>query len=61
MICGSRHRRTYGDAAARRASWQLRLVERAPALRVEGYMIDFFGPGCDAAEDTQLALDLIRN
>jgi 2-polyprenyl-6-methoxyphenol hydroxylase-like FAD-dependent oxidoreductase len=30
--------------------WDVRLVERAPALRGEGYLIDFFGSGFDAAE-----------
>lgn len=48
--------RLLGGQAGSCGSWNA-----APALRVEGYIIDFFGPGCDAAEDTQLALDLIRN
>jgi 2-polyprenyl-6-methoxyphenol hydroxylase-like FAD-dependent oxidoreductase len=30
--------------------WSVHLAERAGALRHEGYMIDFFGPGFDAAE-----------
>ena len=34
--------------------WDVRLIERAPALRGEGYMIDFFGPGFDAAENLGL-------
>ncbi len=33
-----------------RLGWEPLLVERAPGLRGEGYMIDFFGPGVDAAE-----------
>jgi len=34
------------------------VVERAPRLREEGYMIDFFGSGCDAAERLGLLPDL---
>jgi hypothetical protein len=30
--------------------WQVVLVERAAGLRDEGYLIDFFGPGFEAAE-----------
>jgi 2-polyprenyl-6-methoxyphenol hydroxylase-like FAD-dependent oxidoreductase len=30
--------------------WQVDLVDYAPGLRREGYMIDFFGPGFEAAE-----------
>ncbi|MDT0330647.1 FAD-dependent oxidoreductase [Nocardiopsis lambiniae] len=30
--------------------WDVTLVERAPGPRPQGYMIDFFGPGYDAAE-----------
>ena len=30
--------------------WSVTLAERAGTLRREGYMIDFFGPGFDAAE-----------
>jgi 2-polyprenyl-6-methoxyphenol hydroxylase-like FAD-dependent oxidoreductase len=33
-----------------RMGWDVQLVERANGLRREGYMIDFFGPGFDAAE-----------
>ena len=33
-----------------RMGWDVQLVERANSLRREGYMIDFFGPGFDAAE-----------
>jgi 2-polyprenyl-6-methoxyphenol hydroxylase-like FAD-dependent oxidoreductase len=33
-----------------RMRWDVQLVERANSLRREGYMIDFFGPGFDAAE-----------
>jgi 2-polyprenyl-6-methoxyphenol hydroxylase-like FAD-dependent oxidoreductase len=30
--------------------WSVDVIERAPARRREGYLIDFFGPGFDAAE-----------
>ncbi|HVV63976.1 MAG TPA: FAD-dependent monooxygenase [Rhizomicrobium sp.] len=30
--------------------WQVTIVERAPGLRDEGYVIDFFGSGFDVAE-----------
>ena len=30
--------------------WTVEVVERAPAPRASGYLIDFFGPGYDAAE-----------
>ena len=30
--------------------WEPLLIERDPALRTEGYMIDFFGTGWDVAE-----------
>ncbi|MCX4426440.1 FAD-dependent monooxygenase [Streptomyces mirabilis] len=30
--------------------WEVVVVEKAPGPRTEGYMIDFFGPGYDAAE-----------
>lgn len=32
------------------AGWEVELVEQAPRPRGGGYMIDFFGPGYDAAE-----------
>ena len=37
-----------------RMGWDVHLVERANSLRREGYMIDFFGPGFDAAETMDL-------
>jgi 2-polyprenyl-6-methoxyphenol hydroxylase-like FAD-dependent oxidoreductase len=33
-----------------RLGWETEVVERASGLREEGYMIDFFGPGFEAAE-----------
>jgi len=34
------------------------IVEKSPAIRTEGYMIDFFGSGYDAAEELGLLPDL---
>jgi 2-polyprenyl-6-methoxyphenol hydroxylase-like FAD-dependent oxidoreductase len=36
------------------AGWQVVLVEAAPGLRDQGYMLDFFGPGYDTAERMDL-------
>jgi 2-polyprenyl-6-methoxyphenol hydroxylase-like FAD-dependent oxidoreductase len=50
LICGAG---IAGLALARLLSqqgWSVCLAERADAMRREGYMIDFFGPGFDAAE-----------
>lgn len=33
-----------------RDGWTVEVIERAPAPRASGYLIDFFGPGYDAAE-----------
>jgi 2-polyprenyl-6-methoxyphenol hydroxylase-like FAD-dependent oxidoreductase len=33
-----------------RLGWETEVVERASGVREEGYMIDFFGPGFEAAE-----------
>lgn len=33
-----------------RDGWDVLIIEQAPGLRGEGYMIDFFGPGYDVAE-----------
>ncbi|MFE0156600.1 FAD-dependent oxidoreductase [Nonomuraea sp. NPDC059007] len=38
-----------------RAGWQVEVVEKAPAFRSGGYMIDFYGPGYDVAEQMGLA------
>jgi 2-polyprenyl-6-methoxyphenol hydroxylase-like FAD-dependent oxidoreductase len=43
-----------------RAGWQVVLLERAAALRNGGYMIDFFGPGFEAAGRLGLIGDLRR-
>lgn len=42
-----------------RKGWSVTVVEKAPALRTEGYMIDFFGPGYDAAEASGLLPKLV--
>ena len=34
--------------------WEVVLIERAESLRAQGYMIDFFGPGCEAVERMRL-------
>ncbi|MCP8884783.1 FAD-dependent monooxygenase [Devosia sp. XJ19-1] len=34
-----------------RAGWAVTVLERAPGLRAGGYMLDFYGPGFDAAAD----------
>jgi 2-polyprenyl-6-methoxyphenol hydroxylase-like FAD-dependent oxidoreductase len=41
-----------------RGSFDVTLIERAPCLRSEGYMIDFFGPGFDIAKRIGLLPDL---
>jgi 2-polyprenyl-6-methoxyphenol hydroxylase-like FAD-dependent oxidoreductase len=43
-----------------KAGWQVVLLERAAALRRGGYMIDFFGPGFEAAGRLGLIEDLRR-
>ncbi|WP_188190115.1 FAD-dependent monooxygenase [Nonomuraea sp. SYSU D8015] len=40
------------------AGWEVELVERAPAFRDGGYMIDFYGPGFDVAEQMGLSARL---
>jgi 2-polyprenyl-6-methoxyphenol hydroxylase-like FAD-dependent oxidoreductase len=50
VICGAG---IAGLALAHRLSahgWQVHVIERAPGPREQGYMIDFFGAGYDAAE-----------
>lgn len=58
LICG-------GGIAGLGLAWCLQrrghqavIVEKSPRLRGEGYMIDFFGPGYDAAERLGLLPDL---
>ncbi|WP_323959198.1 FAD-dependent oxidoreductase [Arthrobacter sp. JZ12] len=40
---------TAGDLA--RAGWDITVLERSDGPRTSGYMMDFFGPGYDAAEN----------
>src|SRR4028118_812807 len=52
LICGAG---IAGLALAERLTghgWDVTVVERAPGPREQGYMIDFFGLGYDAAEAT---------
>jgi 2-polyprenyl-6-methoxyphenol hydroxylase-like FAD-dependent oxidoreductase len=42
------------------AGFEVTLIERAPALRTSGYVIDFWGLGYDIAERMGLANDLDR-
>lgn len=42
-----------------RDGWQVTMIERAPGPREEGYMMDFFGSGFDAADRMGL-LDALR-
>ncbi|MGA8116228.1 MAG: FAD-dependent oxidoreductase [Actinocatenispora sp.] len=54
VICGAG---IAGLALAHRlgtTGWQVVVLERAPGPRTQGYMIDFFGPGYDAAEQMGL-------
>ncbi|MEV0822914.1 FAD-dependent oxidoreductase [Nonomuraea rubra] len=44
-----------------RAGWEVELVERAPAFRDGGYMIDFYGPGYQVAERMGLRPRLLRD
>ncbi|MEE1930192.1 FAD-dependent oxidoreductase [Streptomyces sp. TRM 70351] len=51
VICGAG---IAGLACAQRLDtlgWDVVVLEKAPGPRAQGYMIDFFGPGYDAAED----------
>ncbi|MCM2579030.1 FAD-dependent monooxygenase [Streptomyces meridianus] len=43
-----------------RDGWDVQIVEKAPGLRADGYMIDFFGSGYDVAELMGLLPELRR-
>ncbi|MEU5541501.1 FAD-dependent monooxygenase [Streptomyces sioyaensis] len=54
VICGAG---IAGLALAQRLDalgWEVVVLEKAPGPRPQGYMIDFFGPGYDAAEAMEL-------
>ena len=40
--------------ALAREGWSVTVLEKAPGLRAGGYMLDFYGPGFEAAEDLGL-------
>lgn len=50
IICGAGIAGLAAALSLHRHGWSVVLVERAQELRNGGYMIDFFGPGFDAAE-----------
>jgi 2-polyprenyl-6-methoxyphenol hydroxylase-like FAD-dependent oxidoreductase len=54
LICGAGIAGLTLTCLLDRMGWDVHLVERADRLRREGYMIDFFGPGFDAAENMGL-------
>ncbi|GGO16888.1 FAD-dependent oxidoreductase [Microbispora rosea subsp. aerata] len=49
VVCGAGIAGTALAWHLERAGWDVELVERAPAFREGGYMIDFYGPGLEAA------------
>ncbi|MBE3011848.1 FAD-dependent monooxygenase [Microbispora sp. NEAU-D428] len=49
IVCGAGIAGTALAWHLERAGWDVELVERAPAFRTGGYMIDFYGPGLEAA------------
>lgn len=44
-----------------RIGWEVTVLDRAKSLRAGGYMIDFFGPGYDAAEENGLLPALAKH
>ncbi|WES65712.1 FAD-dependent monooxygenase [Microbacter sp. GSS18] len=50
VICGAGIAGLASAISLHRSGWQVTVLEHAPRLRDGGYMIDFFGPGFDAAE-----------
>jgi 2-polyprenyl-6-methoxyphenol hydroxylase-like FAD-dependent oxidoreductase len=50
LICGAGIAGLTPARLLSQQGWSVNLVERTDALRREGYMIDFFGPGFDAAD-----------
>jgi 2-polyprenyl-6-methoxyphenol hydroxylase-like FAD-dependent oxidoreductase len=62
IVCGAGIAGLAAATAIARGGWEVLVVERAPAIRDAGYVIDFFGPGYDAAERMGLlpALERVR-
>lgn len=60
VICGAGIAGLTTALCLQRNGHEVVVVERASALRNEGYMIDFFGPGFDACERLGLLPDLER-
>ncbi|WP_030512259.1 FAD-dependent monooxygenase [Microbispora rosea] len=49
IVCGAGIAGTALAWHLERAGWDVEMVERVPAFRESGYMIDFYGPGLEAA------------
>jgi 2-polyprenyl-6-methoxyphenol hydroxylase-like FAD-dependent oxidoreductase len=62
IVCGAGIAGLTTATCLARTGWEVIVLERAPALRDQGYMIDFAGPGFDTAERMGLlpALDRVR-
>ncbi len=58
VICGAGIAGLAAAISLERHGWRITLVEHAHELRDGGYMIDFFGPGYDAAERIGILDDL---
>ncbi|GLI27853.1 FAD-dependent oxidoreductase [Agromyces rhizosphaerae] len=58
VICGAGIAGLATAISLQRHGWSVTLVEHAVSLRDGGYMIDFFGPGYDAAERIGILDDL---
>src|SRR5579884_299916 len=50
LICGAGIAGLALAQRMQRHGWEVSIVEHAPGPRSQGYMLDFFGPGYDAAE-----------
>ncbi len=50
VVCGAGIAGLTAAGELARAGWEVTVLERSPARRDHGFMVDFFGPGFDAAE-----------